>query len=353
MPQLQGLILAGTRSREDDLVRRMCGYSRYGVPLANRALVRYGVDALEGAGVREVLVAVSPETIEEVADLLGDGGRCGARFLFMERRATDSSLEVLRAARRLCGDATLVVHSGDSLVPGGLQAALEEFERAEPDAMLLSARGGLLMPSAALVGFRPGADPAWGHRDLTGSFPAAIFSSGALRELEGEAAGDTTLGGAAASLSEAGHRVVSRTVPEAWCFAGDMDHLLEANRQILDNLPYDDATRELADVRLEGRVALHPEAVLERTTVRGPAVIGPGARLRDTFVGPYSSIAANVVLDGAEVDNSILMAGCRVRNLGRRIESSVIGVGAEVGRDFAMPSAVRLRLSARSDVTLS
>lgn len=352
MPDPMGVLLATSSSAEDDLIRRMSGHSRYGMPLANRALVRYGAGALVAAGVREVLVAVSPETIEEVGDLLGDGSRSGAHFLYLEGRTGSSSLEVLRAARQLSGGASLVVHGGDALVTGGLRPALEDFTRCEPDVMLLSPRAGRAVLSPALVGGRPGADRGWAHRHLSGNFPAAIFSAAALRELDGSG-GEGTLGGAAAGLAESGHMVRGHAVPESWCFAGDGDHLLEANRQILDELPHEEAAQEVAGVRLEGRVVVHPEAVLERTTVRGPAVVGRGARLVDTFVGPYSSIGADVVLEGAEIDNSILMPGCRVRHLGRRIESSVIGVGAEVARDFAMPSAVRLRLAARSDVTLS
>ena len=121
---------------------------------------------------------------------------------------------------------------------------------------------------------------------------------------------------------------------------------------ILDELPHQPIEGELEGVRIEGRVAIHPSARLERTTVRGPAVIGGGADLTDTFIGPYTSIGPDARLEGAEIDHSIVLAGASIRHVGHRIEASVIGAGAEVARDYGMPTAVRLQVGRRSAVML-
>jgi glucose-1-phosphate thymidylyltransferase len=145
--------------------------------------------------------------------------------------------------------------------------------------------------------------------------------------------------------------VADRALEGCWCYAGDCDHLLEANRMILDELPHRPFEGDLENARIEGRVAIHPSARLERTTVRGPAVIG-AAELVDTFVGPYTSIGSGASLEGAEIDHSIVLAGATIRHLGHRIETSIIGAGAEVARDYGMPAAVRLQVGRRSAVML-
>ena len=349
MAMLTGLILAGTCSEQDDLVRRLHGRSRYAMPLANRALVRYAAATLVATGVTDVAVAVSPSTIADVYEMIGDGGPFGARFRYLERGASDTALDAIVAAAALVGDERpMLVHAGDALVASGLQRAVVELARTRPDVIMVTERVHSY-PGAAVVGA--------GSRDqgLTGLdhvSPAAIISAEALRELGGFSAETETLGGTVAALAEAGLRVSERALGGCWCYAGDCDHLLEANRMILDELPHRPFEGDLESARIEGRVAIHPSARLERTTVRGPAVIGGGVELTDTFVGPYTAIGSDACLEGAEIDHSIVLAGAAIRNLGHRIEASVIGADAEVARDYGMPAAVRLRVGRRSAVML-
>ena len=82
-------------------------------------------------------------------------------------------------------------------------------------------------------------------------------------------------------------------------------------------------------------------------------MIGGGAELIDTFIGPYSAIGPAARLEGAEVDHSIVLSGAAIHHLGHRIEASVVGAGAQVARDFGMPTAVRLQVGRYSTVMLA
>jgi glucose-1-phosphate thymidylyltransferase len=156
-----------------------------------------------------------------------------------------------------------------------------------------------------------------------------------------------------AALAEAGVAVAGRSMDGCWCYAPDCDHLLEANRMILDQLPHIPPEAGPDSVRIDGRVAIHPTARLERTTIRGPAVIGGGAEVLDTFIGPYTSVGAHARLEGAEIEHSIVIEGASIHHVGQRIEASLIGARAEITRDFGMPTALRLRVGRDSTVTLA
>jgi glucose-1-phosphate thymidylyltransferase len=352
MAELTGLILAGASSEEDDVVQRLKGGSRYAMPLANRALVRYAAGALAACGIQDIAVAVSPETIEDVTEQIGEGDRFSARFRYLEQNESDTALETLLAARELLGDnRPMFVHSGDALVTAGLGEAVEEFERGAPDVLLVS-EPSHSFPETTVVGARSAVRRSQ-FAGLDNVSPAAILAPRALRELGGFSADTDTIGGTVAVLAEAGVNVVDRALGGCWCYTGECDHLLEANRMILDELPHIPVESELPTVRIEGRVAIHPSARLERTTVRGPAVIGGSAELIDTFIGPYTSVGPGARLDGAEVDHSIVLGGASIQHLGHRIEASVIGAGAQVARDFGMPTAVRLQVGRYSTVMLA
>ena len=93
MATMNGLIMACTSSEEDDLANRLQGRSRYALPLANRVLVRYAAEALVAVGVHDVAVTVSEATVADVADLIGDGSRFGARFHYLELPGSATALE--------------------------------------------------------------------------------------------------------------------------------------------------------------------------------------------------------------------------------------------------------------------
>ncbi len=349
---LNGLILAATSSPEDDLAHRLQGRTRYALPLANRVLVRYAAEALVAVGVEDVAVAVSPTTASDVKDLIGDGSRFGARFRYLEVGENANPIEVLAVTREEFADRDVVVHSGDALLTGGLREVVTEFDRVRPQALLIS-KHAQVYPEPARSGVRGTERRSQPMDALDHIVPVAVVASSTLRELDGISAEGASLGGSMAALAEAGVEVSGRSLGGCWCYTPDCDHLLEANRMILDELPHIPPEAGAETVRIDGRVAIHPTARLERTTIRGPVVIGGGAEVLDTFIGPYTSIAADARLEGAEIEHSIVLDGASIHHVGQRIEASLIGSGAVITRDFGMPSALRLRVGRSSAVTLA
>src|SRR5207249_999992 len=121
-------------------------------------------------------------------------------------------------------------------------------------------------------------------------------------------------------LIDDGMRVEPHIVRGWWKDTGRLDDILEANRLILEDLE-PRVEGELIESQVEGRVAVEPGALLERTVVRGPAIIGAGARIIDAYVGPYCAIAENVTIERAEVEHSIIMAGSSICDLAGRMEA--------------------------------
>jgi NDP-sugar pyrophosphorylase family protein len=139
----------------------------------------------------------------------------------------------------------------------------------------------------------------------------------------------------------------------AWRYDGTVDGVLEANTIALDDLKRGRVGVDLSNASVQGRVHIDPTAHLEGTKLRGPVYIGPGARLVETYVGPYTSIAAGVTLEGVEIEHSIVMSEAEIRYPGRRLEASLVGERAQIGRDYSLPSALRVRVGPGSEIQLS
>ena len=84
--------------------------------------------------------------------------------------------------------------------------------------------------------------------------------------------------------------------------------------------------------------------------MRGPAIIGAGVRLIDAYVGPYTAIGESCLIESAEVEHSILLAGSEVCRLDGRVESSLLGRNVRISRDERQPRAYRFMLGDNSEV---
>jgi NDP-sugar pyrophosphorylase family protein len=142
-------------------------------------------------------------------------------------------------------------------------------------------------------------------------------------------------------------------LPVIWQYDGTVDGVLEANTIALDGLKRGRVGVDLANASVQGRVHIDPSAELDGAKLRGPVYIGPGARVIETYVGPYTTIAAGVTLEGVEIEHSIVLPSAEIRYPGRRLEASLVGEGAQIGRDYSLPSALRLRVGPGSEIQLS
>jgi NDP-sugar pyrophosphorylase family protein len=139
----------------------------------------------------------------------------------------------------------------------------------------------------------------------------------------------------------------------AWRYDGTVDGVLEANTIAFDALKRGRVGVDLSKASVQGRVQIDPSAELDGAKLRGPVYIGPGARLIETYVGPNTTVGAGVTLEGVEIEHSIVLPDAQIRYPGRRLEASLVGEGAQIGRDYSLPSALRLRVGPGSEIQLS
>lgn len=315
-------------------------------PVANRPLLTHVLDSLEHAGIERALLASDEELAPAVGEIaaIARPGKLEVTATALEEPTLAGALAELE---RVHGPTPALVHFADSLshdfahdvrvaTPGERDALLLVEERHDPSGAVLSLNGHL----AALPARGP-AGASW--------LPAGVAVLGA-----GAGAAARSMGAAGANhdmelvalvqrlAGDQGH-LEARCVGDWLRLHGQEGGLLEANRFALEGQRRDVPPEALSGASdAQGSVIVHRTAQLESAVVRGPAVIGAGARLTDAYVGPYSSIGEGVVIDGAEVENSIVLPGARISHLGERLEGSVIGANAKIFRDFKLPNALRL-----------
>ena len=259
-------------------------------------------------------------------------------------------------AEPFLGDAPFVMYLGDNLLQGGIGDLVRAFDQHGPDALILLTEvadpenyGVAELEDGVVVRLVEKPKQPRTNLALVGVYMFTPAVHDAARAISPSARGELEITDAIQHLVDTGMRVDPHIVQGWWKDTGRLEDMLAANRLVLDTI----ATRvdgELVDSQVDGRVIVETGARLERSSVRGPAIIGAGAHLVDAYVGPYTAIGENCVISGAEVEHSILLAGAEVRNLDGRIESSLLGRNVKIGRSERQPRAYRFMVGDNSEI---
>ena len=102
---------------------------------------------------------------------------------------------------------------------------------------------------------------------------------------------------------------------------------------------------------IEGNVVIEKNARIIQSTVRGPAIIGENTVVKNSYVGPYTSIYHDTLLENCEIEHSIVLENSVIRGI-KRIEGSLIGQNAVVTQSPAKPSAYRIMIGDSSRVEI-
>ena len=171
-------------------------------------------------------------------------------------------------------------------------------------------------------------------------FRASIFD--AIARISPSARGELEITDAISMLIERGGKVNFDRVTTWWLDTGKKDDLLLANATVLDDWLEHSIEGDVDEAtRIVGRVRIEKGAMVERSTIRGPVVIGPGARVSNARIGPFTSIGEGVVVERSGIEHSVLMNRCRVLDIDR-LEDSLIGRRVLVHPGASRPGAISL-----------
>ena len=353
---MKGLVLAGGKGTR---LRPLTFTSaKQLVPVANKPVLFYGIEALAAAGIRRIGMVVG-DTRDEIEAAVGDGSRWDVKVTYIAQDAPRGLAHAVRIAEPFIGGEPFVMYLGDNLLAKGIVPFVEDFAATRPAAQILLTpvpdpeRYGVAETDGDRV-VRLVEKPKAPRSNLAlvgvYMFGSAIFD--ATRRIEPSFRNELEITDAIQALIDRGLDVRWHVVDGWWKDTGRIEDMLEANRLILDTLAPRIGGEVDGESRVEGKVVLEAGAAIERSVVRGPVVIGRGARVRDAYVGPFTAIMGDVEISASEIEHSIVMEGSRIIDLSDRVTDSVIGRNVTVGRRCGKPAALRFVLGDRSEVGL-
>jgi glucose-1-phosphate thymidylyltransferase len=354
MTDLKGLILSGGKGTRLRPITHTS--AKQLVPVANRPVLFYAIQAMADAGIEQVGIIIAPETGEEIRQAVGSGERFGVQITYIVQDQPAGLAHAVLTAEPFLGQSSFVMYLGDNLLQGGIEDLVRAFSEHDPDALILLTPvadpehyGVAELQDGRVVRLVEKPPEPQTNLALVGVYLFTPSIHDAARAIEPSGRGELEITDAIQYLVDGGRRVEPHIVKGWWKDTGRLEDMLAANRLVLDTIE----TRvqgELIDSQIDGRVVVEAGARLERTTVRGPAIIGAGAMLSDCYIGPYTAVGDRCRVSHAEVEHSILLSGCSVSDLDGRMESSLLGHNVVIGRGARQPRAYRFMVGDNSEI---
>jgi glucose-1-phosphate thymidylyltransferase len=353
---LKGLILSGGKGTR----LRPITYTsaKQLIPVANKPVLFYGIEMIRDSGIKNIGIVVG-DTHEEIKAAVGDGRNFGVKVTYIPQEEPLGLAHAVLVSEGFLKKEPFIMYLGDNLLKGGISSLVRDFRKKKPNSQILLAH----VPNPSQFGVaelkgdkvvkltekpkNPKSDLA-----LVGvyMFDHNVFK--AARAIKPSFRGELEITDAIQRLIDQGYTVRSHIVDGWWKDTGHVGDMLEANRMVLDTLETRIEGHVDKDSRIEFRVVVEKGARIIRSLVRGPAIIGKKAVIRDSYVGPFTSIDRECIIEHAEIEHSIILARSRVTSISKRIEDSLIGRDVDIRCSRRRPDALRFVLGDTSEVDL-
>ena len=352
---MKALVLAGgSGSRLRPITHT---YAKQLLPVANKPVLFYGLEAIRDAGITDVGIVVG-DTAPAIEDAVGDGSAFGLTATYLRQDAPRGLAHAVIVARDFLADDDFVMYLGDNFIVGGITPLVEEFRSSRPDAQIMLTsvpdprQFGVaeLDTAGEVVGLEEKPQHPKSDLALVGVYIFTPAVHEAVSQLAPSWRGELEITEAIQWLIDQGRKVRSTTITGYWKDTGNVADMLEVNRMVLETIdPQVRGTVEASE--LIGRVVVEAGAQVSRSRIVGPAIIGTGTRVSGSYVGPFTSVAQDCAITDSEIEYSIVLRGALIQGV-RRIEASLIGHDVEVTPSPNVPRAHRLILGDHSKVQI-
>lgn len=334
------------------------------VPVANKALIEYSIDLLRDAGLYDIGIVVNSME-SPISRQLGDGRQLGVQLEYIVQEEQLGLAHAASLTQAFIGDEPFCMFLGDNIFKDRLAGLLADFPASDAEAAVALTE----VPDPERFGIaeldegyerirrvveKPENPPSSFAISGVYLFRSSIFE--AIRNIKPSWRNELEITDAIEWLINQGNRVQPYILQDWWIDAGKPESIIQANQVLLGELPYSKPPTDRSQIRgnsdVSHRVLVGSGSQIIDSVVRGPVIIGDNVRIRNSYIGPYTALGNNVVVEGSEIEDSIVMKDCLIRNMPGRIDSSLLADNSQVTSAEHVPAAHRLILAENSYVQL-
>ena len=328
------------------------------VPVANKPILFYCIDNIVKAGIKDIGIIISPETGQEIKEVVGDGSRWDISIEYITQEVPGGLAHAIKTARDFLTDSPFVMYLGDNLIGMRIDKFVNEFNAKSPEAFILlkevdnPKQFGVAEVSDAGRVIRliekPEVPPS--NLALVGIYIFSPKIHDAIDRIKPSPRGELEITDAIQKLIEMDLNVESFILDKWWLDTGKKDDMLTANAIVLDEWLKGEIEGDVDNnTKILGRVSVGKGSVVRDCTIRGPVVIGENTIVENSFIGPHTSIGNNVKIIRTSIEHSVIMDESELRDI-ERLEESLVGRRVIISANHKLHKALRLMLGDDSKV---
>jgi len=309
------------------------------IPVANKPILGYVMDHVSAAGITDVAVITAPETGKEVKNYVKDGSAWNLKVTYIPQEPLGLA-HAVKTARDFLAEDDFVMYLGDNLIGKGINNLIRRFETENLDSLILlkevedPTRFGVAVldeeDNVKKLIEKPKDPPS--NLALVGVY---IFSNKihqAVDRIKPSWRGELEITDAIQEMVNLCFRVQAERLDTWWLDTGKKDDILVANAKILDSYVKRQINGKTIDSRVEGRVSIKENAEVTNSTIRGPSIIGKHCIIKNSFIGPYTSVGDEAQIIDSSVEYCVILENALITGVDR-LEESLIGRRAKVSKN--------------------
>ncbi len=352
---MKGLILSGGKGTR---LRPITHYlSKQLIPVANKPVLFYSLEAMQEAGVKDVGIVIG-DTWREIKEIVQDGKKWDLKVTYIHQEAPLGLAHAVMISEDFIGKEPFVMYLGDNILKEGIKRFVREFEEKLPDAQIFVSEvsnpqdfGVVIIKEGKIVKLVEKPKKPKSNLALVGVYIFNHHIFEAVKNLKPSWRGEYEITDAINWLLNNKYRVNYLKVKGWWKDTGKPEDLIEANRIILEDL-----TREIKgkvkNSKITGKVNIGENTTIENSHLRGPVIIGKNCIIKDSYIGPFTSINDGCEIIKAEIEDSIIMEGSKIIEIEGRIEESIIGKEVIVKKNDLKRKVIKFVIGDHSIINL-
>jgi glucose-1-phosphate thymidylyltransferase len=335
------------------------------IPIANKPMIYYAIEAVVAAGIREIAIVVNPETHDELVAALGDGKAWAVKISYIIQEGPAGLAHVVKIAQDFIKREPFVFYLGDNVIVGGIHHFVKAFSESKANGHLVLSKvkdpqrfGVPELKNGKIIGIQEKPKKPKSPYAVTGIYIYDHHIFEAVNRIKPSPRGELEISDANQYLIEMGLKVNYSEVTGWWKDTGQPEDLLEANRFVLDQLiesPSGPVIGGEVDEKSElcGKVIIEKGAKIIQSQIRGPAIIGRDTVIENSYIGPYTSVYYGCEVRNSELEYSIILEKCKITDIDVRIEKSLLGREVELFRGKTKPRTQKFVIGDQSRIELS
>ncbi|MFC2013353.1 glucose-1-phosphate thymidylyltransferase [Chloroflexota bacterium] len=306
--------------------------------VANKPILFYVLEQIKEAGIADIGIIISPAIGDQIKEAVGDGSKWGARITYIVQSEPLGLAHAVKVAQDFLGSSCFLMFLGDNLIESGVKEFVRQFNAYALDALILlkevpnPRHFGVaeLNENGEVVRLVEKPREPKSNLALAGVYLFTPEIHKAIAQTKPSWRGELEITDAIQELLEMGKQVKSHILKGWWLDTGTKDDLLKANRLMLDAFQNRDIKGKVdSQSQVVDRVEIRQGTEVVGSTIRGPVSIAEDCRIKNSHIGPFTSIGTGTVIENSSVEYSVILENCRIYKI-KRLADSVIGKSTEV-----------------------